>query len=500
MSSGARKRGQARPVSGLALLALLVWALPAAGQVPDPRSRCGTPEVIGGLRPVPEDEPVRGRGRPPGMLKVPVSAPGPGEATALPAQAAPPTTQAGPSGGPPPPAVPGLAPGSPSGKDEEKRDRVEAIQAKGEVPEERLLDVGIEIFDPGASEADREKLERSGLSPELRRSEARYISFELKRTLEGTGNWGAVRVVPAAAEGLDLWVSGSIDESNGKRLALEIEARDALGRRRLRKFYRGEADTSAYRTERLGRQEPFQGVYNRIANDLLKLRDELDPDELLEVHRVATLRFASQLAPEAFRDYLKAKGPGRYELARFPAQDDPMLGRVLGIRERDQMLVDTLNERYLSFYERMSGPYANWRMYSYQEQDALDRIRKESLLKKLLGGAAVLAGVLMSPESSGGRVAQDAAILGGMAAVQAGFRQSQEAAVHTAALKELASSFDGDVAPLLVEVEGQQQKLTGSAEAQFLEWRELLRRVFSLETGAPADPNATVGAAPPPSD
>ena len=67
--------------------------------------------------------------------------------------------------------------------------------------------------------------------------------------------------------------------------------------------------------------------------------------------------------------------------------------------------------------------------------------------------------------------------------------------MHQAALKELATSFDADVAPLLVEVEGQQRKLTGPAETQFVAWRELLRQVLSLETGLPTDPNDVVVAA-----
>jgi hypothetical protein len=63
-----------------------------------------------------------------------------------------------------------------------------------------------------------------------------------------------------------------------------------------------------------------------------------------------------------------------------------------------------------------------------------------------------------------------------------------------AALKELAVSVDGDVAPLLVEVEGHQLRLTGSAEKQFTEWRDLLHRVLTVETGVPGDPNAPAGA------
>jgi hypothetical protein len=382
--------------------------------------------------------------------------------------------------------------------DDDKRKRVEAIQAKGEVPEEKLLDVGIQVFEAGVGEKDRERLAESGISPELRRSEARYLSFHLKKTLEGTGNWGAVRVVPGASEGLDVFVTGKIFESNGKRLDLDVDAVDATGRRWLhRRRYLKEADTSAYRPEHVGQREPFQELYNRIANDLLAARDRLRPTELAALRRVSAMRFAAGVAPAAFAPYLKQEGSSRYSLRRLPAADDPMLRRVAAIRERDLMLMDTLNEHYVSFYERMSGPYANWRQYSYQEQAALDKINRESRLKKILGGAALLAAIMLNGDSAGERVVQDVAVIGGLSALEAGFRQAGEKPMHVAALKELATSFDGEVTPLLFEVEGHQLRLTGSAETQLTEWREMLRRVFTLETGV-GDPNAPVKTPPSP--
>jgi hypothetical protein len=473
-----------------------------AAQVPDSGEKCGTPTVTR-PRPAGSETSVGGpeRGRYPGAF-VPVSLPLGVPPTELPAAttspsslpAVPSGTQATPPTGAPPPAVPGLPPASTAkDADDDKRERVEAIQAQGEVPEERLLDVGIELFDPGVDEDDREKLSKVGLSPELRRSEARFVSFHLKKTLEGTGNWGAVRVVPGPGEGIDLTVTGRIRESNGKRLVLDVLAVDARGEEWLDQRYRGEANRSAYHGERVGRQEAFQEVYNLIANDLLEAREEREAKDLETVRQVSRLRFAAQLLPEAFSPYLKGKGNGRFVLTRAPAEDDPMVRRVASIRERDQMLVDTLNDHYLAFYENMSGPYANWKMYSYEEQDALDKIHRESLMKKIGGAVVMIAGMFMPRNSRGEAVAGDAAILVGGAVMQSGFQQAQEKGVHQAAL---ATSFDNDVAPLLVEVEGQQLRLTGPAEAQFAAWRELLRRVFSLETGVPADPNAVVVVSP----
>src|SRR5262245_11511960 len=75
-------------------------------------------------------------------------------------------------------------------------DPVEALQAFEEIPDERLLDVGIHVFDSGIPEEeyDRYLLEEKGIYEEIRKSEARWIPINLKRTLEATGYWGAVRM------------------------------------------------------------------------------------------------------------------------------------------------------------------------------------------------------------------------------------------------------------------------------------------------------------------
>ena len=119
----------------------------------------------------------------------------------------------------------------------------------------------------------------------------------------------------------------------------------------------------------------------RVANDLLEALEDRDDGDVARVRQVAELRFAAQLLPEAFSPYLKEQGSGRFSLARLPAADDPMLRRVGSIRERDQMLVDTLNDHYLTFYEQMSGPYSNWKMYTYDEQNALDGVQRASMAR-----------------------------------------------------------------------------------------------------------------------
>ncbi|MEM7355077.1 MAG: hypothetical protein AAF657_29985 [Acidobacteriota bacterium] len=364
----------------------------------------------------------------------------------------------------------------------------EAIQATDEIPEDTLLDVGIRILDPGLPEGDGYSLEQNGYYEDVRKSEARYIPVVLMETLQATGNWGAVRVVPAAGVNVDLSVKGRILSSSGRKLELEIRAVDSAGRRWLDKRYKHVADPSAYAEDRVGR-EPFQDVFNHIANDLLAARRKLEDDELRRIRSVTELRFAADLAPAAYGDYLGVDKKGQTVVERLPAEDDPIMERVARIRERDHLFVDTLTEYYANFQAQMSDPYDNWRRFSYEEEVATRKLKRQARMQQILGAVGILGGLLVDRDSRQADAIGDVAVAGGAIAIQMGFAKAQEAKIHREALRELASSFDSEVAPLLVDVEGQAMRLSGSVETQYLTWRQLMRDFFVAETGFPVDPN-----------
>jgi hypothetical protein len=367
---------------------------------------------------------------------------------------------------------------------------VEAIQAQYEIAEQDLLDVGIGIFDSGIpEETDEAVLEKQGIFPDVRKSEARFIPYHLARTLGATGNWGAVRVIPAGVNNVDVIVSGEILLSNGKTLIVKVAARDASGRTWFSRKFKAEANPLAYHNEELQIRDPYQGLYNQIANDLLAEREDLTSEKIAQLRRISMLKFAADLAPYAFDEYLSTDKKGRYTIERLPADDDPILNRVDRIRERDYMFVDTLNEYYADFYKRMDQPYFDWRAYSYEEQVALMQLRREARMKKIIGGVLMAGAIFVDPSSTAQRVMRDAAAAGGVMAIKSGLEKGKEAKIHVEALKELAASFDAEIAPLLVDVEGQTLRLSGSAEAQYTAWRELLREIFANETGLPLDPD-----------
>lgn len=370
----------------------------------------------------------------------------------------------------------------------------DVILAQEEIPEDLLLDVGIQILDPGLPEEDPDALEEQGIYAGVRKSEARFIPYHLKNTLESTGQWGAVRVVPAGVQAGELRVSGEILLSTGKTLVVQIVAVDSRGHVWREKRYKQNANEMAYREgeDVIEIEDPYQDLYDRIANDLLEARQKLDDDDIRELREITRLKFAADLVPEAFDGYLSQDKKGRYRIDRLPSVDDPMINRLAMVRERDYLFVDTLNEYYSDFYARMGDPYDKWRSASYEEQVQLQEIRREARMKKIFGGLLLLGAALSDGGSSAARVARDAAAISGVIVLKNGIDQGKEAKINREALRELVASLDAELEPVLVDVDGQTLRLEGSAEAQYAEWRRMLGRIFATETGFSSDPDPDV--------
>jgi hypothetical protein len=386
--------------------------------------------------------------------------------------------------------------------------KIHAVQAKADIPEAELLDVGIRAFDPGVPAElanDEERLAKKRIYPEIRQAESRFIATMIRGTLEQSAQWGAVRVVPDNAEFVDVIVVGKIVESNGARLKLDVTATDSTGRVWFAdKRYESPADLGSYKTDgALRARDPFQNVYSSIANDMVAVRDKLAAEERREIRRVTELRFASDLAPEAMGGYLAKNSHGLTTVARLPADNDPIGDRIERIRERDGAVIDTVDGYYANFAEQMRDSYGSWRRTSFEEIEKEERLRQQARTRTILGAAAVLASVFVPGQCQSTdyncrrleNATRTAGALGGTAAVLSGLKKFADARNAEQAVKELAESFQAEVAPQVVDVEGRTLRLTGTAEEQYREWRKLLRALHMEETGgvtaAPAAPPAT---------
>jgi hypothetical protein len=304
--------------------------------------------------------------------------------------------------------------------------------------------------------------------------------------LQESGAWGAVRVVPSQDQLTDLMITGKILESDGKQLALEINAFDATGRYWIsRRVYEEEASRYAYANTTRRTHDAFQAIYNRIANDLLSNYQKLSSRDRVVVRQVAEMRFAERFAGAAFSDYV-VQQDARDTLQKLPADGDPMLDRVRKIRARDHLYVDTLQGYYQQFNSEMLGPYQEWRKLSYEEALALEQVQAEARKDLLLGGAAVLAGIYASAKGSDAvtRTAGNVAIMGGGYMIKSGLDKRNEAAIHVEALQELGASLEAEVTPQILQLDDQTITLSGNVQDQYAQWRALLDELYETEIGS----------------
>ena len=361
----------------------------------------------------------------------------------------------------------------------------EAIEVEEtQLQESNLLDVGIIVFEGG--EISEEQKEDDGITSEIREAEARYISYHLRETMQKTSGWGSVSVLPSESEVADVIVTGEIVESSGEELQLKVSAEDSTGTAWFERTYRTQVSRRDY-TDLEGEDaldEIYQGMYNRIANDLYKYRKRIDDEQLTKIRNTSELKYAAKLAPDIYEGYITENEAGETSILRLPAVDDPSLLRVQKIREREYLLVDTINEHYGNFYDNAQDPYANWRKYYLLETLQKRKIEREAKLKKALGGAAVVGSVLLALMGEG---FSPGLVVAGVALYRDGANAAEEAIIHRAAIIELSQSLQEDVQPLVVEVDGEALELTGTLDEQYTQWRVLLKDIYEEDIGLPSE-------------
>ncbi len=368
-------------------------------------------------------------------------------------------------------------------------EETELVIAEETVDESMLLDVGVVEFEDGV--ADDNDPADSGVYEEIRGAEARYLPYHLKTTLQGTGHWGAVRVIPSRNAFTDIIISGRIEKSNGEHVKLKVVIEDATGRHWYSKTYTAQTGISSYSERRDRSQDPYQKLFNDIANDLQAYVAAMPKKEISQVRRVSELQFFGDMSPAAYGGHLQTDEDGIISVVRLPAENDPAVARLRQIRERDRLVVDTLNEHYANFYYGIAIPYSAWRKTSREEAINYRQVKRSATLQTLMGVVVLAGSLAVDTDSSSSskrrmqRSIQSIGISQGIDQIFAGFSRRSEASLHVEAIKELSESFGSEAAPMVIDVEGQTRRLTGTAAAQYESWRRLLREIYEAETGFP---------------
>ena len=352
------------------------------------------------------------------------------------------------------------------------------------VPEDLLLDVGVAIFDPGIDEIERSEEETT--NHDIRVAESRYAPYLLSETLQRSGNWGIVRLMPSSASPMDVLVHGTVLQSDGETMSLRISVSDSTGRGWYTKVYDQAISQFSYDPSQRQQNDPFQILYNNIANDLLAFRNtNISDQQIVEIRTISEVLFAQRFSPEIFDAYLTEDRRGNIQIVSLPAENDPVLGRVRDIRERDFMFIDTVQDYYATYVRQMRLPYDSWREQSYHETMELRELRESARRRFIGGAAAVIAGVAAA--TNGGNYASQ---VGGISAasagaylIKSGFDKRAEAQMHMEALEELGKSLEDELAPQVINLEDRTITLTGSVEEQYGQWREILADLYATEVG-----------------
>lgn len=361
---------------------------------------------------------------------------------------------------------------------------VQPIRAPSEpIPSEALLDVGIRPLDDGLHLTD----EDDTVFPEVRYAESIYFSNQLAKTMEKSGAWGAIRVVPNTEVVMDVYVTGTILQSDGETLDLEIRVFDTTGKKWLDQRHHQVVGKYTYDRRLKLSTDPFQNLFTNIANSVLKVREEMSNADAVRLRQVSELRFARAFSPEAFAEYISEGDNGRLSIERLPAEGDSILERVDKIRERDYLYVDTMQDYYDTFSRQMHEPYQEFRRVSYDSVVKARQLKKRGNKQMIAGVAAIIAGIYGRTQASSwtqmdGSTATAAA--GGYALKQ-GLDTKQKSAEQTERLAEMGSSLEAMIAPQVIALEDRTVTLTGTVEAQYAQWRELLQEIYQQERAIP---------------
>jgi hypothetical protein len=320
------------------------------------------------------------------------------------------------------------------------------------------LDVSIAVFDAGIPEdpALHRDLE---VFPRIRRVEALFHPYLVLNALARSGGWGAMRIVPDADTAAELLVSGRILASDGHSLSLQVRVVDATGRVWLDRAFTGDVtDDYADRADPGNGDASYRPLFDAIAAGMAGVRDGLTVAEREAISEVSLLRYAQQVAPRAFEDFLSTSADGSITVHRLPARDDPMIERVALVRSTEYVITDTVDAKFRQLNDEIASVYDVWRRYrrkvlEYEEEDL--------------------------------RRAQDTASKGERGSYEAVRNAYDNYKYHRITEQEqdkLAIAFENEVGPKVESIEARVDELRAWVEDKYAEWRRILEELHELET------------------
>ena len=181
----------------------------------------------------------------------------------------------------------------------------------------------------------------------------------------------------------------------------------------------------------------------------------------MDLKRVSEMIYARDLAPESFDDSLRQDSSNLLTVVSLPAKDDPMLKRVEDMQTRHHLFIDTVDEYYRSLYEQMRPSYTVWRKYSFDQINEDTNAAKEQYDFQNYGQS------------------------GSYLTLTQRYDRYRWSKIFELEYREISAGFNNEVGPAILELNKSVHGLSGTMEEQYIQWKRILRQLFSLEAEIP---------------
>ncbi len=338
------------------------------------------------------------------------------------------------------------APQSPD-SEREKSAILVASSERGVVTLTSDLDIGITIS------SDIPLQSGTAMEGAFRETEAQLLGAKQRRVFENAGQWGVVRLYPQPSLIPQLMLDMVVLQSDGRQLRVHTTLTGVHGDTLLSDTYLDYASSEGGLTA--DNEDPFTDLFHRIHNDVAT-KVALMPESEDYLRQLSFLRYAQQLAPQAFEAYLSREGES-WQLLRAPAEQDPMYQRISKLREYELLFVDTIDEQLTSALREIDTAYRLWLRASKEQLDWLEKRRARGVNAEGLADDSAFAR---------------------HQAVYAAYRSLK---IHEQELFELVLDLESESRSTALEIEETVVTLEGTLEQQYREWREALAKIMMLE-------------------
>jgi hypothetical protein len=363
------------------------------------------------------------------------------------------------------------------------------------------LDVAVPVFNPGFpklrnGEVDYDEVQDKGIWPQLRRTEAKTFAVQTKNALENIGAFGSVSAVPSPTVSADLYVLGSINQSDSEVVKITTTVVDSSGRIWGEREFEHEVSPGFFRDALNKDKDPYGPIFTQMGDyvyDLIKNKSE---SEKQAIKNISMVRYAQHYSPETYNQYIKSKVVSKglirkskhyeFELTGMPSDNDRMMNRIKVLRAQEQLFIDRLQDQYLAFDATTQEHYRPWQKETLTEVIAAKEAKAKRNTAAILSGALAIGGIALSKNSSSGagKIGAIAAGAGAIYFASNALEKNSELKVHKASLDEMGKNLDVAVNPSVMKFDDKTVELTGTASEQYEQWKTHLRRIYELESAS----------------